>query len=138
MLFVISLYYLYPLYSKYIINLNIFLINISKININISNQNQYIKLTNILFNNIIYISYFIVYKYLSNIQFNNYIIQYPITIPSKTTIPNINHLLSSPTANHSLSSPSALTVNKLSANSGFLRSPIFADNQIVIRKIVDS
>ena len=38
-----------------LINLNIFLINISKINIIISNQNQYIKLTNILFNNIIYI-----------------------------------------------------------------------------------
>ena len=55
MLFVISLYYLYPLYFNIIINLNIFLINISKININISNQNQYINLTNILFNNIIYI-----------------------------------------------------------------------------------
>ena len=74
---------MYPLYSNIIINLNIFLINISKINIIISNQNQYINLINILSNNIIYILYFILYKYL-------YITQYPITIPSKTTIPNTN------------------------------------------------
>ncbi len=80
MLFVITLYYLYPLYFNIIINLNIFLINISKINIIISNQNQYIKLTNILFINIIYILYFKVYNYLSNIQFNHYIIQLTITL----------------------------------------------------------